>query len=379
MEKKIETQPTRAASDTLKAQLVLEKCFQKLLDKFPSENALVVHVQYWIYQWFALDDVYMNDIAVPKFVENIILHGRNLRSLSDNAILQYLSIQNVRLNGCEGQLYPTDVINKLVEDILEARRRALPDWNGVGLPSNEDKKRWAIMSSGSKKMAKLMNISTDERGGCKDSKGGAGRGNGKGRGNGEGKGNERGKGSGTGSSQRLKRESNNEVNDNESGNMGTDDDSLGLTGQGSSSIGDVEAPKIQGQLSTLVVDAELGLGFSLIDSNGPTTKPKRKREVTHEVRSLEEGREEDMQEEGELTKKVEKFKRTSARGRTSKPTKSSGRKQHTTQSTSSGISSSNPTSETAAGVSRAVHSAATAAGFPPDPPTAAEIDKFFRE
>jgi hypothetical protein len=111
------------------AELVTKQMYERFLQKFPPVGTRVVDVQKWILMWFALDDTFMNDIAVPKYVAHLIISGSRLRTLGDVAILQYLAIQNVSLcAGSGGQLYQKYVIEKLAADIGETRRRAIPDW-----------------------------------------------------------------------------------------------------------------------------------------------------------------------------------------------------------------------------------------------------------
>ena len=101
------------ASFNSAAEHIYRQFYERFLNSFPLETALAGQVRKWILEWFALDDVYMNDIAVPKFVGHLSLSGQGLRKLSDLAILQYLSIQNVRLyGGPDGQLYPAFVIDR---------------------------------------------------------------------------------------------------------------------------------------------------------------------------------------------------------------------------------------------------------------------------
>jgi hypothetical protein len=71
------------------AELVTKQMYERFLQKFPPVDTGVVDVQKWILMWFALDDTFMNDIAVPKYVAHLIISGYRLRTLSDVAILQY--------------------------------------------------------------------------------------------------------------------------------------------------------------------------------------------------------------------------------------------------------------------------------------------------
>jgi hypothetical protein len=120
-------QPDLQLSAEAAAELVLMEMYEKFLAAFPPIDAKVVDVQEWILMWFAIDDTYMNDIAVPKFVSQLTISGTRLWSLSDKAVLQYLSIQNVRVcAGSGGQVYEKDIITKLAADIGEAKRRTIP-------------------------------------------------------------------------------------------------------------------------------------------------------------------------------------------------------------------------------------------------------------
>jgi hypothetical protein len=142
------------------AELVTKQMYERFLLKFPPVDTGVVDVQKWILMWFALDDTFMNDIAVPKYVAHLIISGYRLRTLSDVAILQYLAIQNVSLcAGSGGQLYPKYVIEKLAADIGEARRRAIPEKGKLKLV--------AELNSERNKRRKLMHASIGQENGDK--------------------------------------------------------------------------------------------------------------------------------------------------------------------------------------------------------------------
>lgn len=142
--KQTTSQPEAAPSvtDVASAKLVLERMYERFVEKFPPADAKIVEVQKWILRWFALDDTYMNDIAVPKYVSHLNISGSRLRALSDLAILQYLAIQNIRLCAGSGdQLYPKEVIEKLAADIAEARRQAIQRGDSLHETSEKGKQK----------------------------------------------------------------------------------------------------------------------------------------------------------------------------------------------------------------------------------------------
>lgn len=151
-------QPDLRLSVEAAAELVFMQMYEKFLAAFPPIDAKVVDVQEWILKWFAIDDTYMNDIAVPKFVFQLTISGTRLWSLSDKAVLQYLSIQNVRVcAGSGGQVYEKDIIIKLAADIGEAKRRAIPGWNGsCASPEKGKLKKTAEEDIEERKRNKLM-------------------------------------------------------------------------------------------------------------------------------------------------------------------------------------------------------------------------------
>ena len=317
MKKQVKTQSTTPASVNSTAELVYERFYERFLASFPPENALDGQVRNWIFEWFTLDEVYMNDIAVPKFVGHLCLSGWGLRKLSDHAILQYLSIQNVRLyGGPEGQLYPTIVIEKLVGDMLEARRRAIPGWNGVSALLQQDKrKRYGAKSTRSNKRTKLTNTDTGECGGRKDAAETgmvSGRGSGKSSSGGQGCG-----GSASGKDHTEIMDADNEV--------------LLLTEDDSKSMREREATMNKGQPSTLLTDAESGLGFSLtslMDPNISSGKGSGKKESADEVSTHGDWQEGDMEDPAELIKKMKRFKHANIQSGPSEPNKSSSKVQH---------------------------------------------------
>jgi hypothetical protein len=157
-------QPDLQLSAEAAAELVLMEMYEKFLAAFPPIDAKVVDVQEWILKWFAIDDTYMNDIAVPKFVSQLTISGTRLWSLSDKAVLQYLSIQNVRVcAGSGGQVYEKDIITKLAADIGEAKRRAIPGWSrSCASPEKGKLKRIAEEDIEERKRTKLMDTGTDQ-------------------------------------------------------------------------------------------------------------------------------------------------------------------------------------------------------------------------
>ena len=167
VKKQVMGQPQAAASVTqaTAAELVLEQMYERFFEKFPPADARVVEVQKWILRWFALDDTYINDIAVPKYVSHLTISGSRLRTLSDVAILQFLAIQNIRLcSGSGGQLYPKEVIEKLAADIVEARRRVIRDVDGQDEAAEKGKlKRLADEGTPINKRLKLMDSDTCEQ------------------------------------------------------------------------------------------------------------------------------------------------------------------------------------------------------------------------
>lgn len=104
---------------------------EPFIKAFPPIGAHKVEVRLWLKRWFALSDVFDDDIGVDKYLDTFHITGYHLQCLSDFGIGQYLVIKNVLLGGgsLAGPLFPREVIEQLIADILEARRVAIPGWN----------------------------------------------------------------------------------------------------------------------------------------------------------------------------------------------------------------------------------------------------------
>jgi hypothetical protein len=98
---------------------------------FPPIGAYKIDVRLWVKRWFALSDVFDNYIGVERYLDTFHITGYHLQCLSDFGIRQYLEIKNVLLGGgsLAGPLFPREVIEQLIADMLEARRVAIPGWN----------------------------------------------------------------------------------------------------------------------------------------------------------------------------------------------------------------------------------------------------------
>lgn len=292
------------ASFNSAAEHIYRQFYERFLNSFPLETALAGQVRKWILEWFALDDVYMNDIAVPKFVGHLSLSGQGLRKLSDLAILQYLSIQNVRLyGGPDGQLYPAFVIEKLVADILEARRRAIPGWNGVNVsPKQGKRKRSATKNAGSNKRVKPTHTCISDSDRVKDTTVAE-------HGAGSGRGEKNSSRRGHGGSPKRKGGDQAEL-------MDADTELLLVIENNSDPMRETGLAQVKDQLSILLPDAESGHQFSLTSLMGsaiPSENGKRKQESAEQAGSIGDWPEGETANFTELITKMKRFKQVDIR------------------------------------------------------------------